>query len=592
MGELIKDFTGFLNKEPFLTKILDQDSPVKRIQDWLQEQSNSGETKLKTLQKNNMLELHQAIQQATHLSDEQKNQLHDDILTQTGFKKDLNCHTTLHMAAHYQRWDKLVQLINQTNFKEVDTLDKDRETCLHQLVRSDQADKFKSIMDKVNDDKKPYLLKPQNRNGQPLPHLIMDKVLTEQTMSEQTASLWQTLLDSIPAGDPQQILNVTDNHGETILHKAVRNNREDLVNSIKDHSNEALYGVGADTAHTPLHIAVENNLSSMVTALLAINIPMQDKTKFDNPLHTALKKQGANTDIIMALIDQTQYCDKTDQRGMSVLQLAIEKRHGSPIINKIGEQLRLANQLDSQMSRFCDFKKNEGIYHILAQYNLVNHTLVKQSSSHPGLLNRQRTDGKTPLHLAAEQGSDKTFTALINTMKANSDEPAIDLSITDNDGYTAIHRALEKEHKHLITQNASRLSQLVAQWENDHVVDTLTMIEQQMPDNHSPRFFQCSSLNQPSQGGDYLIHTAAANRSQGAKIINEFVFNVDQKNAEGDTALHIAARQGNKSVIEPLLNKKADSELQNAQGQKPTDVAQNDAIEKMFDKQPSATLKQ
>lgn len=592
MGKLIDDFKSFLNQEQYLTNILDQDSPVARIQEWLRENQYSNQkTRLDTLQESNMLKLHQAIQNANHLENNQKKQLHDGILIQTGFKKDKNCHTTLHMAAQFANLDTLTQLINQTNFKEVDALDNKCETCLHQLVRDDQTDKFKPIMDKVNDDKKPYLLKTPNKEGQTIAHLIMDKVMAKQQINTQEQSLWQTLLNHIPTGDPEQILNVTDNNGETILHKAVRGNRQDLVDSIKDYSHEALYSVGDDKAHTPLHIAVENNKSSMVTALLNINIPMQDETKCDNPLHTALKKQGTKTEIIMALIKRTDYCYKTDHQGKSALQWAITLDHDSSIIEQISAKLRQANKLDSQMSYFRNSAQDEGLYHALARYNLVNTDLVNQSSSHPGLLNRQRADGKTPLHIAAEQGSNKTFAALINMKKAGSDESAVAITIQDNEGFIAIHRAIEKGNQHLITKNADRLSQLVAQWDNDNAVDTLTLIDQQMmPNGDSSSFFQYPSITQQKdQNGDYLIHTAAANRHQGADIIKAFDFDVNQQNANRDTALHIAARQGNKDVITALQDKQADSELKNAKGKRPVDVATDDTKD-ILESQSSVNL--
>ena len=614
MGELIDDFKSFLNQEQYLTNILDQDSPVELIQEWLRKnQDFNQKTRLDTLQESNMLELHQAIQDANYLEDLQKEQLHDDILNQTGFKKDQNCHTTLHMAAQFASLDTLTQLINQTDFKEVDALDNKRETCLHQPVRDDKADKFKSIMDKVDDDKKPYLLKAPNKEGQTIAHLIMDKVIAKQQINTQEQSLWQifahlimdkviakqqintqeqslwqTLLNHIPTGDPEQILNVTDNNGETILHKAVRGNRQDLVDSIKGHSHEALYSVGDDKAHTPLHIAVKNNNLSMVTALLDINIPMQDKTRCDNPLHTALKTQNIDTDIIEALIKKTEYCTNADRQGNRTLQLAIKSNCNFSIINKISERLQQANQLDSQMSYFRNSAQDEGLYHALARYNLVNTDLVNQSSSHPGLLNRQRADGKTPLHIAAEQGSNRTFAALINTKKADSDESAVAITIQDNEGYTAIQRAIEKGNQHLITQNADRLSQLVAQWDNDNAVDTLTLIDQQMPNGDSSSFFQqCVSITQQkNENGDYLIHTAVANRHQGADIIKAFDFDVNQKNANGDTALHIAARQGNKDVITALQNKQADSELKNNKEKRPVDVATDDTKD-ILESQPS-----
>ena len=511
MVKLIDDFKSFL----------DQDSPVEQhIQEWLRENQDSNQkTRLDTLQESNMLKLHQAIQNANHLEDNQKKQLHDGILIQTGFKKDKNCHTTLHMAAQFASLDTLTQLINQTDFKEVDALDNKRETCLHQLVRDDQADKFKCIMDKVNDDKKPYLLKAPNKEGQTIAHLIMDKVIAKQQMNTQVQSLWQTLLNHIPKDDPEQILNVTDNNGETILHKAVRGNRQDLVDSIKDYSHEALYSVGEDKAHTPLHIAVKNNNSSMVTALLDINIPMQDETNCDNPLHTALKTQNIDTDIIEELIKKTEYCTNADRQGNRTLQLAIKSNCNFSIINKISERLQQANQLDSQMSYFRNSAQDEGLYHALARYNLVNTDLVNQSSSHPGLLNRQRADGKTPLHIAAEQGSNRTFAALINTKKAGSDESAVAITIQDNEGYTAIQRAIEKGNQHLITQNADRLSQLVAQWDNDNAVDTLTLIDQQMPNGDCSSFFQYSLWRDLAQS--HRIPVAEADRESRGPNQNE-----------------------------------------------------------------------
>ncbi|XP_033732117.1 uncharacterized protein LOC117321715 [Pecten maximus] len=222
---------------------------------------------------------------------------------------------------------------------------------------------------------------------------------------------------------------------------------------------------------------------------------------------------------------------------------------------------------------------------------LGNNTIVKELIRHGADVNTIIRGGEMPLHHAAKEGHVDVVQTLLKEgaiLTAQDERGDRALSLASQNGYADVVMLLldsgaDMYHKNHFGMDAwySAINQ-----KNDIVLNVLT--------NHYNNLYEkdrtlksplciaaslgrCAKIEtlvklgayaeQQDEDGNTLMHHAAAN-NQG-EVIKMFhkTVNVDAKNNEGDTALHIACREGNHNAVLELIDKKAKSNIANSIGE-------------------------
>ncbi|OEY86867.1 hypothetical protein BIY23_04545 [Wolbachia pipientis] len=175
-------------------------------------------------------------------------------------------------------------------------------------------------------------------------------------------------------------------------------------------------------------------------------------------------------------------------------------------------------------------------------------------------VNMQDNNGETPLHFAIKynklteyRGGDSLSlpnkfihrTYLVKDIIDNS--TAINTSLKDNNNNTYVHLAI----KHSTS-------------DNKHDIDIIKYFIEKTDD-----------INEKNNDGDTPLHIAAA--KHGLQDIVECLIqkgaDINEQNNNGDTPLHIAAKHGLQDIVKCLIQKDADINEQNNNGDTPLHIA-------------------
>ncbi|MBN1818944.1 MAG: ankyrin repeat domain-containing protein [Sedimentisphaerales bacterium] len=97
------------------------------------------------------------------------------------------------------------------------------------------------------------------------------------------AEIVKQLLDSDP-----NLLHVRNKYGDTALHEAIQNGREEVVNVLLEFGSDI--GAVDNFGNTPLHEAAVNNRPELIRLLLQKGADLQAKNNYgDTPLHEAAR---------------------------------------------------------------------------------------------------------------------------------------------------------------------------------------------------------------------------------------------------------------------------------------------------------------
>ncbi|XP_072254425.1 receptor-interacting serine/threonine-protein kinase 4 [Pyxicephalus adspersus] len=240
------------------------------------------------------------------------------------------------------------------------------------------------------------------------------------------------LIDAIVSGDnakllkilqPQDVELVLDGRS-TLLHLAVENGQEECVKLL------LLYNASPNMTNakgsTPLHIAAEKKLKSIVELLLSKKININAK---DEDLFTALHFAAQNGDesITRLLLDKNASLGEVDSKGRTPLHVACQ--HGQESIVRLFLRRDAdvgVKGLDNWVSlHYASWQGHLNIVKLLAKQYKAN-------------LNAQTTDGRTPLHLAAQRGHYRVARMLVE-LGCNVNLPNAQLK-------TPLHIAAETGH--------------------------------------------------------------------------------------------------------------------------------------------------
>nr|XP_060615013.1 E3 ubiquitin-protein ligase MIB2 [Anolis sagrei ordinatus]XP_060615014.1 E3 ubiquitin-protein ligase MIB2 [Anolis sagrei ordinatus] len=221
-------------------------------------------------------------------------------------------------------------------------------------------------------------------------------------------------------------VNLRDEEGDAALHYAAFGNQAEIARVlVSKGANADLLNNGKCTA---LYIAVNKGFTEVVQALCEnqCNVNLPDSYG-DTPLHYAIT---ADFKCIIEALTEVPSIDFTIQnrQGFNLLHHAALKG------NKLAVKKILA-----RARQLVDTKKDDGFtaLHLAA---LNNHKEVAEALLKEGRcdVNLKNNRNQTPLHLAVTQGHMEMVQALV--------QEGADVNAEDEDGDTAMHIVLEREH--------------------------------------------------------------------------------------------------------------------------------------------------
>ncbi|XP_069117888.1 transient receptor potential cation channel subfamily A member 1-like [Argopecten irradians] len=222
---------------------------------------------------------------------------------------------------------------------------------------------------------------------------------------------------------------------------------------------------------------------------------------------------------------------------------------------------------------------------------LGNNKIVKELIDHGADVNTIIRGGEMPLHHAAKEG----YVDVVETLlKANAILTATDergdraLILAAQNGHADVVRVLldkgsDMYHKNYfgmdawysaITQEDEAVLQVLSDHYNKLYKTNRTLKSPLCIAASLGKFNMIEALmklgadpEQQDEDGNTFIHHAAANdKGEVIRLFHKSV-NIDAKNNEGDTALHIACREGNHIAVFDLIDQKARSNISNSAGE-------------------------
>ena len=225
-----------------------------------------------------------------------------------------------------------------------------------------------------------------------------------------------------------------------------------------------------------------------------------------------------------------------DSLGKTPLHIAAEIKNNSEIINYLIEKNAEVDALD--------IYQQTPLYYTLE--NIENVIVLKNNNAN---FNIRANDNHTLLHKAVYVGNNDVIDFIFDEIT--------DIDVQDGKGWTPLHIAAEKG--------------------NTYIVEKL--IEKN------------ANVNIQNENGNTPLHIAISKAVDNNDVI-DLIFNkitdLDVQDNKGWTALHIAAEKGNTYIVEKLIEKNANVNIQNENGTTPLNIAilnavdNNDVIDLIF----------
>lgn len=332
------------------------------------------------------------------------------------------------------------------------------------------------------------------------------------------------LLEQQPGVD----INKLDNDQNTMLHYAAENGNQEMVALLCERG--ANVNIKNKSGKTPLHLTIQPKNSQLVEYLVTRGADVNCKDIEDETplIDIARNFQGKEANQLMQfLLNHGADIYATDRTGMPALLWAVRNGDHSNIkflLSKGADAYTVDHDGDTALHWAVDSGKKENI-DIL--FNEGIHTDI----------NKKNRDEKTPLHLAVEAGNLEIIRSLIvNNIKK------INLSVTDAAGKTVIDLAGEDDKKPEILHYLLAFQYYRAVLNSDDVTME-TLIRKKI-----------NTTFQDNKGNTALhIAIKQGNEDLACYVIKDSKLNINTPNYENETPLHLACRKGNIKIIDSLL---------------------------------------
>ncbi|KAF9877519.1 hypothetical protein CkaCkLH20_05219 [Colletotrichum karsti] len=326
---------------------------------------------------------------------------------------------------------------------------------------------------------------------------------------------------------------------ETPLHLAARNLKEDVSIVELLLSRGALPNTRNLSGETPLISATHRGFEHIVNHLLAI--PGVDANIADEqgltPLHHACsnfgrKKDGSHARIARSLLKRTEV-DPTYMTNDGKTALCFAASEGPASL--VAEMLEM-DGIDVNSPTAYD---STPLHHAVAHADLDTLNVFLRRAE----INRNSRDhlGRTPLFWAVEWRR-------VDQVKLLVKDVAVDPNIPDNDGATPVHRAVRWCHVVIIGILLGR-------------------------DDVDPNI-QAQAIRGDTPLMQSIIYK---DKSIVRQLLDDARVKVDLQNNDGETALHIAVKLFDESLVKTLLDHGAKVNISDKQGRTPILLAAGDA---------------
>lgn len=390
-------------------------------------------------------------------------------------------------------------------------------------------------------------------------------------------------------------IGTQDAHGKTALHYAVQVNAEDITNKLIE--SGASIGQKDKDNKTPLDYSQENS---------PIKKTLEEHKKaieLNNDIFYALTNSDDNR--VKAIVDSNpDTLNTVNAQGDTPLLYCIKN-------NLLAQAQLLMNDTRCKLNE-ADLQGNTALHHA-AINNLIEFvkTLLEK-----GAVIKSNLQGQTPLHIAAYHGKQNIAEQLI-TQGAN-------VNAQDSNGHTPLHWAIGNDHgniiQFLINQKAENLADNVGKTaldiaalhnkpqaakillEHGAILNQKIDLTQLAPEvkkifqdheqqhdifdalakEDTPRIQKIllndkKNLEKKNMNGDtpllYCIREKDDFYNYAAEWLIQNDADINARDAKNETALHIAARNGNVKQVKMLLTRGAIINLKNSSGNTPLMIA-------------------
>jgi ankyrin repeat protein len=349
------------------------------------------------------------------------------------------------------------------------------------------------------------------------------------------------ILEILPSSSAS--INALDNSEKNALDYAL--NRPDSRNHIdiaeqlilsganSDNPIYAYFGPAARSSNfnirrneglAPIHHAIMNNHAGLISFLFDKNVDINIKSSSGaTPLHEAMRT--GNIDNINMLLEKGANVNAVDAKGNTPLHTGIPSHVHREVVTILLNKGADPNLRDEH---------GDTPLHIAVILNRSNE-IVQAILNGGSDVHIRNIDGKTPLYIAVQEGR----TTLIPVLLSYGSE----VFAADNSGVTPFD---------------------IAARTNDSAFNLLVVPE---------------TVNQRDAGGNTMLHAVVKNRGNPIQLskILEHRAQVDARNSDGDTALHLAVRMNQRENGEFLISRAANIFSVNSSGESPLYLALSDS---------------
>lgn len=313
---------------------------------------------------------------------------------------------------------------------------------------------------------------------------------------------------------------------------------------------EVLLAAGADTnvkdgrGNTPLHLAAGKGNTQMVKQLLEKGLKVDEPGPGElTPLHLAA--QGGHLDIVELLVQSGADIQVQNRRGNTAMELAHSNGHSEVVLmleksgaSLHGDLFQAAAQGDAQdIKRHIDSganvnavddDQNTALHLALAAgHKDAAETLLK-AGANVNALNKRH---ETPLHKAVMTGEEDLLEILLQN--------GAEIEVPDRHGFTALHVAVVFGN----TGIADKLLELGAELQAQQI------------------------------GLELMFEAVYQGQIPGLEYLLEHGVSINAQDEDGWSVLHVAAYEvGNPEIVDYLISRGADIDLEDAQGHTPLDL--------------------
>ncbi|KAJ3450783.1 no mechanoreceptor potential c isoform d-related [Anaeramoeba flamelloides] len=235
--------------------------------------------------------------------------------------------------------------------------------------------------------------------------------------------------------------NLINGKGMNGLHEAINTQNLKLVSIVSKSKKNIKHDLQSKNGYYPIHFAISNNSAEILQFLIdELKVNLNSKTlEGQTALHLVCKI--SNIQLLEILLESGAEPEITDLTHQEEMPLHIATRIGD-----LGVLRTLLKKANINSIR----KDGKTSLHIAAQNGLEN--VVSVLADHGADVNLQDKEGNTPLHMALKNGNDRVATIIV--------QYGAFLKVINNKGQSALECAKNKKVRKMIKEASDRATSL------------------------------------------------------------------------------------------------------------------------------------